>query len=202
MENTDKTVAEPDFVGRAEYLKTMIVTNPVLNSVFDRAPRLELEHYYIGAGCIVQNVWNRLCGFPPNRGVDDIDLVYYDPDLSPDKEREIIERAAGLFADVPIRMDVKNQARVHLWYERHFGYPIAPYASLEQAIDTWPTTATAIGLRKNSNGLWKLHAPFGLNDLFGLIVRANKVQITKEIYEKKVRRWKRDWPDLIVIPWD
>lgn len=41
-----------------------------------------------------------------------------------------------------------------------------------------------------------------LNDLLGLIVRPNKVQITKEIYEKKVLRWKTNWPDLNVIPWN
>ena len=41
-----------------------------------------------------------------------------------------------------------------------------------------------------------------LNDLLGLIVRPNKVQIIKEIYENKVLRWKTNWPDLNVIPWN
>jgi hypothetical protein len=35
-----------------------------------------------------------------------------------------------------------------------------------------------------------------------MIVRANKVQITREIYEKKAAKWTKLWPELVVIPWD
>lgn len=73
--------------------------------------------------------------------------------------------------------------------------------SEEAAINTWPTTATAIGVRKTGEE-WNIYAPFGLNDLFGMVVRANKTQITKEIYEKKVNRWTQRWPGLTVIPWE
>ena len=45
-------------------------------------------------------------------------------------------------------------------------------------------------------------APFGLADLFALVVRANRVQITPAIYQGKVARWRRCWPDLTVLPWD
>ena len=61
-------------------------------------------------------------------------------------------------------------------------------------------TATALGLRRDSKGKWIVYAPFGLNDLFGKIVRANKTQITKEIYEKKVIKWRAIWTDLKIIP--
>ncbi|MGG4048591.1 MULTISPECIES: nucleotidyltransferase family protein [Paenibacillus] len=202
MKNTKYTAHNIDLSSQMAYLTSIILMNPVLDSVFKKAPKLKIENYYIGAGCITQSIWNHQCGYPITQGIKDIDFVYYDPDLSFDKECEVIERVKGLFDDVPISVDVKNQARVHLWYEQHFGYAITPYFSLEEAINTWPTTATAIGLRKNENDAWRLYAPFGLNDLFGLIVRANKAQITKEIFEKKVLRWKTNWPDLIVIPWD
>jgi hypothetical protein len=78
--------------------------------------------------------------------------------------------------DIPLEFDVKNQARVHLWYEKKFGYPIQPYRSVEAAINTWPTTATAIAARIDECG-YKICAPFGLNDLLGMIVRPNKTQI-------------------------
>jgi hypothetical protein len=95
---------------------------------------------------------------------------------------------------------VKNQARVHLWYRRKFGYGIAPYRSVEDAIATFPTTATAVGLRKVGIG-YELCAPFGLTDLLGLVVRPNMRQITREIYEAKVERWRRIWPQLTFVPW-
>jgi hypothetical protein len=88
-----------------------------------------------------------------------------------------------------------------LWYKRHFGYEIQKYKSLESAINTWPTTATAIGVRIEEDNKFKVYAPFGLNDLFGKIVRANKIQITEEIYKNKVVNWLKKWPDLNVIPW-
>lgn len=84
----------------------------------------------------------------------------------------------------------------------NFGYDIKPYSQIEEAINTWPTTATAIAIRLNQDNNWVMYAPFGLNDVFGKIVRANKTQITQKIYEKKVQKWLSIWPDLKVIPWE
>ena len=84
--------------------------------------------------------------------------------------------------------------------EAYFGYDITPYNSVEEAINTWPTTATSVGVRLVDNKL-KVYAPFGLNDLFGMIVRANKAQITEKIYMEKVRKWSAKWPSLKIIPW-
>ena len=84
---------------------------------------------------------------------------------------------------------MKNEARVHVWYAQKFGYAIPPYVSTDQAISTFSTTATAIGVRPTQGAL-QIVAPFGLADLFGLIVRPNKAQITRMIYETKVARWR------------
>jgi hypothetical protein len=70
---------------------------------------------------------------------------------------------------------------------------------IESAINTWPTTATTIGIRIEENNGFKVYAPFGLNNLFGKIVRANKSQVTKEIYENKASNRLKKWTDLIVI---
>jgi hypothetical protein len=107
-----------------------------------------------------------------------------------------------MFATLPVPVEVRNQARVHLWYERRFGYPIHPYKSLERAIDSWPTTATSVGIRREAGGRFVVYAPFGLGDLFGLVVRPNKTQITQEIYAAKVKRWSACWPKLQILPWD
>jgi uncharacterized protein len=64
-----------------------------------------------------------------------------------------------------------------------------------------PHTATAVGVRPGEERL-TLHAPYGLADLLGAIVRPNKTQITRDIYEAKTARWKATWPDLAVIGWD
>ena len=134
-------------------------------------------------------------------GISDIDFVYYDnSDLSSENENSTIEYIKKVIEPCPIQLDIKNQARVHLWYKEHFGYDIKPYISIEDAINSWPTTATSIGIRLENEKI-KVYAPFGLNDLFGMIVRANKAQITEEIYIQKVNKWKTKWPSLTIIPW-
>lgn len=168
----------------------------------EQAKKLQLEQYYIGAGCIAQTVWNFLFQNPPEYGIKDIDFIYFDGKaLDYESENRVALRAKDLFAGVPTEIDVKNEARVHLWYKSRFGYEIPPYRSLEDAIRTWPTTATAVGVRKREDGGLTVFAPFGLEDLFAKTVRANKAQITREIYEKKTAQWLQKWPGLNVVPW-
>lgn len=97
---------------------------------------------------------------------------------------------------------MKNEARVHLWYEQKFGFPIAPYRSLEAAIDTWPTTASSVAVRGGIAEGFTVYASFGLDDLLGMVVRPNKRLITREIYMAKAERWARCWPRLTVIAWE
>ena len=131
----------------------------------------------------------------------DVDLVYFDAtDFSERQEACRAERLRDLFSGLPVRIDAKNEARVHLWYTAKFGYAIAPYTSATHAITTFPTTATAVGVQPTSSGL-SITAPFGLSDLLGLVVRPNKTQITRSIYEAKIARWRSFWPGLSIVDW-
>jgi hypothetical protein len=175
--------------------------SPVLAPVLARWSGIQLPDCWLVAGAVAQAVWNSHFGLAADHGMRDIDIVYHDPfDLSANGEAEHEERIGALFADLPVRIDVKNEARVHLWYEARFGNPIAPYPSTQAAIATFPTTATAVGVRPVEGGL-EVEAPFGLSDMCGVIVRPNKAQITREIYEAKVTRWRALWPRLDIRPW-
>jgi len=185
----------------AELIRIM-QQSELLMKVFDRVKLLGLKSYYIGAGCIAQTAWNHLTGRSLNYGIADIDIVYYeDQDLSSEAEEIIVNSGTRLFADIPIALDIKNQARVHLWYEKKFGIPLQPYRSLEEAIQSWPTTATSLGVRQEFNGEWVIYAPYGLTDLLSMKLRANKKLITEEIYRNKVNKWLVNWPELQVIGW-
>jgi hypothetical protein len=166
-----------------------------------RLVTLDLPHWYLGAGCIAQTVWNAAHGKPATANIADYDIVYFDPDLSAEAEDAAVTAVQALLADLPLHADVKNQARVHLWYEAHFGYRIRAYTSCEDALASWPTTATAIGIRL-VNGTVRVYAPFGTEDLFALIVRPNRAQITPAIYAAKVARWAKLWPLLDVKTWE
>lgn len=189
MNSKIKIAYNLDILSQIEILEQIIRSNKIIYQVIERAELLGLEHYYIGAGCITQTVWNYLSGNDLLYGINDVDFVYFDAEhLEYDNENEVIVKVQDLFSDLGIEVDVKNEARVHLWYESHNGYKINPYTSLEDAINTWPTTATTVGVRLENNK-FKVYAPYGLNDMFGKIVKANKVQVTKQVYENKVEKW-------------
>jgi uncharacterized protein len=182
-------------------LELIVRRNPVVSGILERAPQLQLPSWYLGAGAVTQTVWNVLHGYDPTWGIKDYDLVYFDPDdLSADAER-VVERQAGeMLADFGVDVDVTNEARVHLWYPQRFGRSIPPYRSTEDAISTWPATASSIGVRSGDD-TFVVCAPFGLRDLFGMVVRPNKAMIDREIYETKASRWAERWPRLTVLPW-
>lgn len=183
-------------------VRTISKSEPI-NKVLQTLKDLNLPfEYYVGAGCITNTIWNDISGYPLEYGISDIDIVYYDEDdLGSDSEKKLIQKLEGKLRDCQFDFDVKNQARVHLWYESKFGFPIKPYPSLEAAIDSWPTTATALGIRIEKNGLHKIYAPYHLDDLFSMVVRPNKSLVTKEIFENKANKWKKRWPKLQIVPW-
>lgn len=185
----------------AERLQRDLGSNELVGECLERLAVLDLPNWYLGGGCIAQTVWNVAHANPAATGIEDFDIAYFDADLSVRAENEAVACVRDLLSDLPLRPDVKNQARVHLWYASRFGYEILPYSSCEDALATWPTTAAAIGVRR-VDGTLLVEAPFGTDDLHALIVRPNRVQITPDIYAAKAERWSRVWPRLQILAWE
>ncbi|MEO1247000.1 MAG: nucleotidyltransferase family protein [Pseudomonadota bacterium] len=183
-------------------LESALRGNPVVSAVLDGWAELQLPSCWLVAGAVYQSYWNTAFGFAPRHGISDVDVIYFDPDdLSEEAENEHAGRVNSRHANLNMRFDVKNEARVHLWYEDRFGYPIDAYTSAESAMETFPTTMGAIGIRPDGEKL-EAYAPFGFDDLLSLTVRPNKRQITRSIYTDKVRRWVSLWPQLKVVDWE
>jgi hypothetical protein len=183
-------------------LRSTVLASPLLGPIIDEWDKMALPDCWLVAGAIAQTVWNRKFDLSSAYGISDIDIVYFDlNDLSEGAEAQHAARIRAVFAHLPVWIDVKNEARVHTWYEAKFGYRIEPYTSTGDAITTFPTTATTIGLQPRTGSL-VFEAPFGFDDLMNGVVRPNKKQITREIYDNKVRRWIAAWPDLSVVTWD
>ena len=179
-----------------------LAANDVVAELFDTWATIALPDCWLIAGIVVQSYWNRAFDQPPLYGVSDVDLIYFDPnDLSEAAEADVALEVRERFAHVPLKFDVKNEARVHLWYESRFGIEIEPYTSSPNAIDTFPTTVGSMGVRPGSDGL-EAYATFGFDDLLSLVVRPNKRQVTRDVYAAKVDRWLALWPDLNIVDWD
>ena len=187
---------------QAQTLARHVASSPSLTAILDSWTEISLPDCWLAGSGIAQTVWNAAFGLPPDHGKADLDLVYFDADdLSAATERAHEARLRATFANIDLKLDLENQARVHLWYADRFGFAIPPYRSAAQAIATFPTTSAAIGIRPGAQGL-ELVAPFGLTDLLTPIVRPNKTQITRDVYEAKIKRWKSVWPLLKTVDWD
>ncbi|WP_246171471.1 nucleotidyltransferase family protein [Sphingobium limneticum] len=170
----------------------------VIGPMLRRWPLLGLPDAWLSGSMLAQAWWNIRFDLPPLHGIDDADIIYFDSDdLSEAAEARAAAHAAQLFADLPIRLDVKNQARVHLWYPDRFAIPIPPYRSARAAMETFPTTVSAVAISDVH-----LSAPFGLDDFLAPLVRANAALIDRAFYERKSRRWASLWPDLTILPWE
>jgi hypothetical protein len=191
----DSTIAE-----QIAEIERVLRSSPTVWSVVVTGSELGIPGFYVGAGSVAQTVWNHVAGLPPLHGLKDIDLVYFDSSEDPEGEARTVERVAGHFEDLPLNIDVKNQARVHTWYGKKFGKSIPPYRSTEHAISTWPTTASSIGVRLEQDR-FVVCAPYGLRDLLSQTVRPNKTLVEREMYEEKAARWIESWPNLKVVPW-
>lgn len=186
---------------QVEYLDAALKLNAVAQAPLSVGAELALPNWYFGAGGIAQTVWNLRHGFAPASGIKDYDLVYFDPnDLSIEAERRNEAEVARRLSEYGVVLDVKNEARVHLWYGERFGRRIDPYRSTEEAIATWPTTTSSVGVRHDHESLI-VCAPFGLADLLGMVARPNKAIISRDVYEEKTSRWAARWPNLRVLPW-
>jgi len=142
-------------------------------------------------------------GHEPERGILDYDLAYYDDsDLSYEAEDVIIKACATAFANLDADIEVRNQARVHLWFKDHFGLDYAPLSNAAEALSRYMSPCNAVAIEPVANGKLTLHAPFGFDDVFGFVVRprGDDTQISAASYAKKTKRMKDLWPELTIVP--
>lgn len=180
----------------------LVLRNDVNRAVLERGHLLGVPDWWLTAGAVFQTVWNVLDGRDPGTGIDDYDLFSFDDtDLSWEAEDAVIRRAAQVFAGTGVRVEVRNEARVHLWYAQRFGVPAAPFRSTRDAVDHFASTTCCYALTRSPDGAVEVYAPHGFVDLFAQRLRPNPVLAPREVYEAKAARWAREWPGLRVDPW-
>ncbi|MDZ7862791.1 nucleotidyltransferase family protein [Acidovorax sp.] len=173
--------------------------NPHNAAILERLPLLDLPDAWLVAGCLFQTVWNVQAGHAPEARIKDYDLFYFDAgDLSAAAEEAVQTRAAALFADLPITVEAKNQARVHLWYEDWFGYPYTALTSAREGIGRFLVPCTCVGLQPGPSGA-VLHAPYGLAELYAGILRPNPACPHLPLFDAKAQSYQQRWPWLQIV---
>ena len=179
-------------------LETILRAAPSLMRVMETARELDLPDWLLFSGAIYQRALNHLTGRDPDYGIKDYDLGYFDPDTSYDAEDLVIKRVARAF-EPPLRemVEVRNQARVHLWFEDKFGEPYAPLGSSAEALGRFTSSTFAVGARLEPDGRMTIVAPFGLEDIFALRLRPNPTRATNG-FLRTAQAAQRRWPELTI----
>ena len=169
-----------------------VLSNPNNACIMERWDELCLPDGWLVAGCLFQTVWNRISGQPSTNGIKDYDIFYFDPDdLSEEAEKKAQRKAESLFGDLPITLEVCNQARVHLWYQTHFGHPCPRLRSSKEGIDRFLIPATCVGINASD-----VYAPNGYELLYEGRLTMNPLTPHRPLYERKVMSYRSRWPWL------
>ncbi|WP_191558975.1 nucleotidyltransferase family protein [Brevundimonas aurantiaca] len=179
----------------------IVRADPGLVHVLRTVRELDLPDWRLVSGAVYQAVWNAKTGRPAGYGIKDYDVAYFDgSDLSYEAEDGVIKRVAAAF-DEPFRsqVEVRNQARVHLWFENRFGEPYEPLGSTDEALGRFVAPTFAVGVRLEADDAITVAAPFGLEDVFAMVVRPNPNRPVAKGWARTIESARGRWPELTVV---
>lgn len=181
-------------------LDRMVRSDPDLMHVLTVARSLGLPDWRVFSGAVYQTVWNALAARPVGYGRKDYDLGYFDPDTSWDAEDVVIRRVAAAFEE-PFRsqVEVRNQARVHLWFKDRFGENYAPLSCTDEALGRFVAPAFAVGIRLDPDDSLSVAAPFGLVDVFDRVIRPNPSRPRARGWDRAVASARARWPEVQIV---
>ncbi len=175
------------------------LSNPVNAQLIQRLATLRLPQCHLTAGCLFQALWNLQSGKAVDWGVNDYDVFYFDDsDLSYEAEDAVIKQVDALCADLGVKIEVRNQARVHLWYPGRFGRAYPQLRRARDGIDRYLVACTCVGIEVESGVLYSSDP---LDDLAAGVLRINPRFADSAQFMQKAPSYQRRWPWLqIVVP--
>jgi hypothetical protein len=184
-------------VKHEEDFRRIVEADPNIAALLAAMRTFDAPDLWLVSGVLFQTVWNVLEDRPRGHGILDVDLFYFDPDPSEEAEDRWIKRAAAHFAFAWREVQLRNQARVHLWYPKKFAVPYPQLRSSCDGIRQFLMPACMVGINANL----EIFAPLGLDDIFDRVIRPNPLWRgpPRPRYLEKARRYMRDWPTVRLI---
>ena len=169
--------------------------NPDMMAILTIIRDLELNDSWLAAGSVRNFIWNLLSEKPAFDRETDVDVIFFDPDVSYEETLAIENQ---LKEDFPrYQWELKNQVYMH----QHSPHT-APYVNSCDAMSKYPERCTAIGLRLHADATVELFAPYGLEDILNFQVRPTPHFLENEdrmkLYQKRLskKNWQEKWKNL------
>ena len=169
--------------------------NPDMMAILTIIRDLELKDSWLAAGSVRNFIWNLLSDKPAFDRETDVDVIFFDPDVS---YEETLALENKLREDFPqYQWELKNQVYMH----RHSPYT-PPYVNSCDAMSKYPERCTAIGLRLYADATVELFAPYGLEDILNFQVRPTPHFLENDdrmkLYQQRLskKNWQVKWENL------
>ena len=166
--------------------------NPDMMAILTIIRDLELKDTWLAAGSVRNFIWNLLSDKSPFDRETDVDVIFFDSDVS---YEETLAIESKLKEDFPqYQWELKNQVYMHL-HSPH----TAPYTSSCDAMSKYPERCTAVGLRLNEDSTLDLFAPYGLEDILNFQISPTPHFLENEdrmkLYQERLskKNWQEKW---------
>ena len=171
--------------------------NPDMMAILTIIRDLELKDSWLAAGSVRNFIWNLLSDKPSFDRETDVDVIFFDPDVS---YEETLAIESKLREDFPqYQWELKNQVYMH----QHSPHT-SPYRNSCDAMSKYPERCTEVGLRLQADATLELFAPYGLEDILNFQVRPTphflENQDRMNLYQKRLskKNWREKWKNLTV----
>ena len=160
--------------GYQEEFLAAALRNPVNEIIADELFRLALPDAWIVSGCLVQTVWNVLTDARRRLRHRRLRcLLFRSRHLMAGRGRRDPAIAGPARNDLGVTIEVRNQARVHLWYPQKHGLPYPALRSFDRRHRPLPDQEIPRSESAARSDGHDVYAPNGFDDIAGLIVRPN-----------------------------
>ncbi|RSC93962.1 nucleotidyltransferase family protein [Tenacibaculum singaporense] len=179
-----KTDFTPEFIN-------IIKNDAWMLRILETVRSLHLPDCWIGAGFVRNKIWDYKHN-SKRTSLNDVDVIYFDKS-NITKARELTLEEQLKVINSSVNWSVKNQARMHI----RNGH--SPYKNCLEAISYWPETATSIAIQLNSDNQIEYIAPYGLDDVFNLVVRPTP-NFDLTMYRNRIasKKWEGTWDRLVI----
>ncbi|WP_049495562.1 nucleotidyltransferase family protein [Streptococcus mitis] len=170
--------------------------NPDMMTILTIIRDLELTDTWLAAGSVRNFIWNLLSDRPAFDLETDVDVIFFDPDISYAETLSLEKKLREGFPQY--QWELKNQVYMH----QHSPHT-SPYTSSRDAMSKYPERCTAIGLRLNEELNFELYAPYGLEDILNFQVRPTPHFLENDdrmkLYQQRLskKNWQEKWKNLI-----